>query len=107
MGAGVLFTSAYYLAASLVFPRHPETCADLDAHYWQDKRQVIGLVFLVSVAVQAGGWALGRVWTTEIAVWNGTLLTLMALTCLVRGYWANIVGLAALVVGFLLVFTVP
>src|SRR4051794_33955019 len=107
LGAGVLFTSAYYLAASLVFPRDSETLADLDTHYWQHKRQVIGLVFLVSVAVQGGGWILGRVWTPEITIWNVTLLTLMAITCLVRGYWPNILGLAALIVAFVLVFAIP
>jgi len=30
----------------------------------------------------------------------------MAFTCLVRGYWANIAGLSALILGFVLAFTV-
>src|SRR3954449_3991752 len=52
LGAAVLFTSAYYVAASLVFPEDPAAHPDLDAHYWRHKRQVMGLVFLVSLAVQ-------------------------------------------------------
>jgi hypothetical protein len=104
LGAGVLFTSIYYMAATLVFPGHPEQFADLDQHYWRFKRQVVGLVFLVSLAVQLGGIALGRVWTTEIAVLNTAILSLMAFTAFVRGYWANIFGLSALIVIFALVF---
>ena len=45
------FASAYYLAARLVFPEHPERFADLDTHFFRVRR-VIYLLLIALVAVQ-------------------------------------------------------
>lgn len=47
------FSSAYFLAARLVFPSDPEAFSDLDAHYWQVRRTIFAML-MVMVALQ---WA--------------------------------------------------
>jgi hypothetical protein len=41
----LIFSSIYYLAASLVFPEDPDRCMDYDQHYRSNKRFVLGAVF--------------------------------------------------------------
>lgn len=57
---GVILSSVYYLAASLVFPDDPQEQDDLDAHYWRTKKWVIGLVFACDVAAFVAAQLLGR-----------------------------------------------
>jgi len=44
LGVGMLVTSVYYVAASLVFPAGKNP--DFYAHYWRRKRQFVGLGWL-------------------------------------------------------------
>jgi hypothetical protein len=52
---GLVVSSLYYLAASIVFPAELGDRTDLDAHYVQHRRQVLGAVVLCNVVGQ--GWA--------------------------------------------------
>ncbi len=52
----MLFTGAYYLAASLVFPRDADATPDHDAHFFRVRRIVIG-VLLVLLAAQLAYYA--------------------------------------------------
>lgn len=50
----LVFASAYYLVATLVFPNELDENTDLDAHYWDNRRIVIGAIFtlnLVSISI--------------------------------------------------------
>jgi hypothetical protein len=52
----ISFTGAYYLAASLVFPRDADASPDHDAHFFRVRRIVIG-VLLVLLAAQLAYYA--------------------------------------------------
>lgn len=49
----VAFSSAYYLAARLVFPEDPDKFRDLDTHYFRIARTVFGIL----IALVAAQWA--------------------------------------------------
>ena len=49
MYLGLLIAVVYYLAAGLVFPRHPDSWPDLDAYYWKHKRLVIAGVLIPNI----------------------------------------------------------
>ena len=57
--AGFLVTATYYIAASLIFPDDPEDWRDLDAHFWKQRRKVLGAVFLCNVALLATAFGFG------------------------------------------------
>ncbi|OHD10302.1 hypothetical protein [Sphingopyxis sp. RIFCSPHIGHO2_12_FULL_65_19] len=48
---GFLVTATYFVAASLVFPDDPEAWDDLNAHFDQHRRKVIGGVLLCNIAL--------------------------------------------------------
>lgn len=52
----MLFASAYYLAAYLVFPDTLSTEADLDAHYFRVRRLVFAILFVL-LLIQLGYYA--------------------------------------------------
>lgn len=89
---GLLFAGSYYLAAHLVFPREVHGGAadvriDLDAHYFEVRRVVLGAMFLLA-AVQVGFY-----------------LTLPAMAARLRepAVVASIAGLAILLIAAILV----
>lgn len=51
MFGGLFVALAYYFAAGLVFPRQIVDWPDLDEHYWQHKRQVVGGLVVANVFV--------------------------------------------------------
>ena len=67
LGAGVAIAGAYYFAAASVFPDHLHADEDLDAHYWQHKRGVVGIILGCSVALHLVGFLLGREWWSPLA----------------------------------------
>ena len=74
MGAGVIATSLYYVAASIVFPSDD---TDLDAHYFAYKRKILGIIVAVNLPIMA----------YQIPYW---ILT----TYVVSGLWLFLVGIA-------------
>jgi len=53
---GLSVALAYYLAASMIFPRSEGEWKTLDEHYWARKRLVIAGVLLVEGATMAWQW---------------------------------------------------
>lgn len=51
---GLIVTGVYFLAASIVFPRHGESEIDYDRHYFEHRRQVFGALLFCNVAAFAG-----------------------------------------------------
>ena len=83
LGVGLVLTSAYYLAAALVFPEDFEKEPDLDAYYWKYKRIVIGLILACNTAAFGISLALGRNWSPNVTAINvlyegGMLAALLA-----------------------------
>lgn len=55
---GFLVTAVYFVAASLVFPDDPGTWEDLNAHFDQQYRKVLGGILLCNIALFAATIAL-------------------------------------------------
>lgn len=53
MFGGFIVTALFYVAASLVFPSNPEDWSDLNAHFDEHRRLVLGAIFLCNVALLA------------------------------------------------------
>ncbi len=107
LGGGILLTSCYYLAASLVFPDRPEEHPDLDDYYWRHKKQVLGIVLICTLALQAAGLALGREWTLVTTIINVPLFVLLAVTWFFPQRWVNLAGLGAMIAVLSLAFILP
>jgi len=97
LGVGVALTSVYYVAASMVFPRDVSAQPDLDAHFWQNRRTVVGLVMACNVAVWVLALANGARWPVEIAVLNGLYLTAGIAAMIARSWTGNTVTLCLLI----------
>ncbi|MET0307297.1 MAG: hypothetical protein ABW023_01200 [Sphingomonas sp.] len=97
--AAMLFAGAYYLAASLVFPRAARDQADFDAHFFRVRRIVIG-VMLVLLACQLGWYLSVPQLAVLLARPLGLALTvilaaLMIAAMVVRGArWSKLVMIA-------------
>jgi len=48
---GLVVAGAFYVAASLVFPRDPEAEADADAHFWRHRRTVLLCLLAANLAI--------------------------------------------------------
>lgn len=55
MFVGLVVSSLYYLAASIVFPDEADSSEDFDSHYMKRHRQVLGAIMLCNLIGQ--GWA--------------------------------------------------
>ena len=107
LGAGVLITSGYYLAASMVFPNDIERHADLDTYYWQHKRQVIGIIFVCTIAFQAFGLSLGRVWSPTAMITNLSVFAVQAFLWWAPGRRLNLALLSGLLGIMVWIFIQP
>ena len=97
LGAGVVLTCVYYVAASMVFPRDVVAEPDLDAHFFDKKRAVIGLVLSCNLAVWTLALASGASWSVEIATINALYLFGGLAAMFVRGPIANAAALGLLI----------
>lgn len=101
---GLLVSSLYYLAASVIFPgefgdgRRTMQGTDFDAHYMQHRRQVFGAIAMCDL-IQMGPVLIIRFIEIPMRVWIENALQLSALlTCIVsRSKRANIAALAILI----------
>lgn len=105
--AVMLFSSAYYLAARLVFPKEPAALKTLDAHYEAVKRPVMAIL----VGLLAVQWAFlaslpGRAAMLTPLVIGLTLLlvALMAAVAFVRDQRLSIALLVVLVARYLWIY---
>ena len=106
--AVMVFASAYYLAARLVFPSDPARLSDLDVHYFRVRRLVLGLLVTL-VGVQ---WA----YLLTITELRGALLAplpigmtvmlvgLMIAAAVVRNQRWSLALLAALIARYLILY---
>jgi hypothetical protein len=103
--ASLLVTLPYYLAASLVFPRPGEARANLDEHYWANKRFVVAGVLLANAMVLAFNAAhYGFPPTSDPLAWLGLLTFYIPLAALLftRHKVIDVVLLAIMVAHFII-----
>jgi len=104
----MLFASAYYLAAHLVFPELLPDDGDLDPHYYRVRRTVIAILLLL-LFVQLGYYATQPELAPRLlnpVAWGLTLvlIALMGAALLVRSKPVAIVVLLALIVRYAVVY---
>jgi hypothetical protein len=76
---GLVVSSLYYLAASVIFPSDFSDRTDFDGHYMQHRRQVLGAVFLCNLVGQ--GWAIiAFASTVRTDSWIGLALYYLLIT---------------------------
>ena len=98
---GLFVAGLYYLAATLVFPDDAQKWPDLDAYYFEHKKQVLGGILASRVLARAAQFALGTAgWSYFPAFAAFVVLALAAMFA--RGKAANI----AVLVVFLLLYPV-
>ncbi len=98
--AGFLVTGTYYVAASLVFPDDPEEWQNLDGHFWQQRRKVLGGVFLCNLALLGVALSFGLMPAptsvrTLIIVWG--IFPLIVVAAISRSRGVVITALMALI----------
>ena len=98
LAGGVLITSLYYVAASMVFP---VADSDLNEHYFKYKRGVLALVAVCNLLVFASQIAR---WKPEAYAVNGAWLALVAIAIQARGVRANYAALGALLIMYGIIF---
>lgn len=106
----MLFASAYFLAAHLVFPDRVPEQGDLDPHYFRVRRVVIAillLLLLVQIGFYASVPALSvRLFSPLSVSLTVILVALMLAACFVKTTRANIIVLAALVARYAIVYII-
>lgn len=91
MGAGVIATSFYYVAASLVFPSDD---TELDEHYFRSKRKILALIVAVNLPIMAYQI---RHWPLIIYLVSGAWLLLVGIAFVARTKFANYAVLGCLI----------
>jgi len=103
--AVLLFSSSYYLAAHLVFPREAQSYRNLDSHYFHVRRLVIGILLgLLAVQIIFYAFEPGmRDWITRpmSILFTAILAVLMLALMVVRGVKANAAILLLLLARYL------
>lgn len=96
---GLVPTSIYFVAASLVFPERPESCDGLDAHYFLRRRPVLACVALCNaiVLLAMAVYAPAMATSGDALVTHGIYYTALAIAAFARARWLNLAGLAVLV----------
>lgn len=94
-----IFAGAYYLAASLVFPRAIAADADLDDHFFRIRRTVIGVMLallVVQLAFYVGTAEIAsRAMTPRAITMTAVLVALMIAAMLSRGQlWTRLAMIA-------------
>jgi hypothetical protein len=97
LGVGLVLTSLYYLAASLVFPENLKAEPDLDQYFWRNRRTVLALVLGCNLVVWSLGLALGRIWLPIVWAINGAYLVALSGALIASGRAAAITFLVALI----------
>jgi hypothetical protein len=108
--AVMLFASAYYLAAHLVFPDTIPKNGDLDPHYFQVRRIIMAMLFVLLI-VQLGFYlshpSLAPRLINPLALsLTAILIVLMFAACFVKSTKANILILGALVFRYAVVYLI-
>lgn len=107
LGAGIIMTSVYYLAASQVFPDELHQHEWLDEHYWEVKRFVGALILACNLLTWAIGLLLGRTWEPVVTVINVLYATALVALLITPGKRRNIALLGSLIIILLWSFATP
>ena len=106
--AVMVFASAYYLAARLVFPSEPDRFADLDTHYFRVKGIVMGILIVLLIAqwlyllsIETARTALLTPMSMAMA---GVLFVMMAALVWIRDRRINIALLVLLILRYLVIY---
>jgi hypothetical protein len=103
-----VFAGAYYLAASLVFPRGISAAADLDDHFFRIRRVVIGVMFalmMVQLVFYASTPELAaRLISPLPLTMTAVLVALMITAMFVRGQLWTRLAMIALVGRYIIVY---
>lgn len=106
--AVTFFTSIYYLAAHLVFPRAPEEHSELDSHYFRVKPIVLGamlLLFVIQLLFYASVPQLAPVLTRPLVIFmSSILLALLVAAIFAKGQRANRILMTGLIARYLVVY---
>jgi hypothetical protein len=98
----LLFTGAYYLVSTLVFPDDPHSEADYDQHYWKNKQIIAASVFALNLPNYTIDWMRGGIFVDDrfgIIVATAFMIALLAL-CFARGRTANLILLVLLIAAY-------
>lgn len=100
---GLAVTGCYFIAATWVFPDEPPEGADLDAHFFENKRSILLLVFACNVIAHGARAAVIGVERLPVS-WGvlGTYFALLLLAAFARSKRLNLIGLALLILIYLL-----
>ena len=104
----MLFASLYYLAAHLVFPDRIPPNGDLDPHYYQVRRPVLGILMAL-IFIQLGFYAsqpeLLPILKNPLSIgMTAALLAIMTALCWVRATWLNVAMLVVLVARYVFIY---
>ena len=95
------FACAYFLAASLVFPREIDGETHLDDHFFRVRRIVIGVMLVLLVCQLAYYWTVpilaARLENVMALALTAVLALLMITAMLTRGLWWTRLAMAALI----------
>lgn len=102
------FAGAYYLAASLVFPRAMGDQVDLDDHFFRVRRVVIGVMFVLLMIQLAFYMSVSelsvRLQNPLALALTGVLVALMIAAMVVRGQIWSRLAMIALVARYVIVY---
>ena len=95
--AGLILSTIYYYAASMVFPDEPRNWPDIDEWFWLHRRQVLAVIFGANMA-----WlpTFPLLQDVPLALWivvNGLYLTLLAIAAIAGKRWIVTTALALLI----------
>ncbi len=107
LGAALVITSIYYVAASLVVPETTEGQAAYDEAYWRWKRPIFGLVLSCNLATWLIGLLLGRTWTRDVIAINVTYALAILAILILPGRRTNILLLIVLIANEVWAFATP
>ena len=108
MFLGLVIAVVYYIAAGLVFPRHPSEWPDLDEHYWKHKRMVIGGIIVPNVINSVQALILHPPVIDSFFLFNqATYWPPVILLLFSRRQWQDLLLLGVLIVGYGVTAAIP
>jgi hypothetical protein len=104
----VAFSSAYFLAARMVFPSEPDNFVDLDQHFFRVRKLVLGILLLLVCAqylyyltIPSMAEAVHNPFVLGMTL---VLAALMLAAMFVRQHWLNLLTLVLLCLRYLVVY---
>lgn len=82
----LMFTSAYYLIATMVFPDAPDRKPSFDDHYWENKRLIVAAVFVLNLPNYTIDWFRGGVFIDDLF---GVVISTLFMAMLVALWFAR------------------